>query len=97
MLSQAAVLACVESVQTHRLRLYVRELVLQHELSHADRGADESSSEVDHGLKCGRYMGVGLAWSGVHGVYDAVEEGCWSGSARVEKVERDVESISSRR
>ena len=53
-LSQAAVLARVERVQTHRLRLHVRELVLLHELPHAGGAADELSSEVDHGCKDGR-------------------------------------------
>jgi hypothetical protein len=35
-------------------------------------------------------MSVRLPWGGVHGVRDALEEGCWGGCVGVEQMERDA-------
>jgi len=48
-LSQAAVLTRIKSIQTHCLSLYVRDLMLLNEATHVSGAADELSSEVDHG------------------------------------------------
>ena len=53
-LSQAAVLARVEGVEAHRLRLHHRELVLLHDLTDFGGIADEFSRKVDHGCNRAR-------------------------------------------
>ena len=50
-LSQAAVLTRIKSIQTHCLSLYVRDLMLLNEATHVSGAADELSSEVDHGCE----------------------------------------------
>ncbi len=53
-------------------------MILTHKQLNFRRAADDLSSIIDHGLKYGGEVRIGLSWGRLHGSQDAWQQGCRS-------------------